>query len=288
MEEKKISRKDFLKLAGTATVATMAAGLTDIGGTAAVEEKIKDVGVDLSKIPEDIIKRSDLLRMQQDLIGALKKPRKERKWSMVIDLRKCIGCHACTVGCIAENVLPPGVVYRPVLDEETGSYPNVTRRFTPRLCMQCDDPPCVAGCPVKATYKREDGFVEIDYKKCIGCKYCLVTCPYEARDSDHGRLYTQDTPKVMDYELRPNYEYGRRWPRKKGKSPVGNARKCHFCIHRVESGILPACVVTCIGEATYFGDRNDAHALISKLISKPNAVVLMPEYGTKPNVYYLI
>lgn len=207
---------------------------------------------------------------------------------MVIDLRKCIGCSACTIACVAENKLPPGVVYRPVLDEEFGEYPNVGRRFTPRPCMQCDNPPCVPVCPVKATYTRPDGIVEIDYNKCIGCRYCLPACPYGARTSDFGEFYTLGTPKVEAYETQPNFEYAREWNRAGNKSPVGNARKCHFCIHRLEVGMLPACVTTCIGYATYFGDRNDPESLVSELIAKPNVMRLKEELGTKPKVYYRV
>jgi len=102
---------------------------------------------------EDALAKEDvLLRMQEDLKRALEKPAAERRWVMVIDLRRCIGCHACTIACVAENNLPPGVVYRPVLSEEFGTYPNVTMRFLPRPCMQCDNPPCVPVCPVNATY----------------------------------------------------------------------------------------------------------------------------------------
>jgi molybdopterin-containing oxidoreductase family iron-sulfur binding subunit len=91
---------------------------------------------------------------------------------MVIDTRKCVGCHSCKVGCVMENKLPPGVVYRPVIDLEVGTYPNVGRKFLPRPCMQCDNPPCVPVCPVNTTWKRPDGVVEIDYTVCIGCRYC--------------------------------------------------------------------------------------------------------------------
>lgn len=226
--------------------------------------------------------------MQRELQHAMKKPIRERRWVMVIDLRKCVGCSACTIACVAENKLPPGVVYRPVIEEEIGTYPNVSRRFTPRLCMQCDNPPCVSICPVKATYKRPDGIVEINYNQCIGCRYCLHACPYGARTYDFGEFYTLGTPKVESYEKLPSYEYGREWPREEAKSPVGNARKCHFCNHRLEAGMLPACVTTCIGYATFFGDSNDPESLISNLISKPNALRLKEELGTQPKVYYLV
>lgn len=231
---------------------------------------------------------SSILRMQRELHRALKKPIAQRRWVMVIDLRKCVGCSACTVACIAENHLPPGVVYRPVLDEEIGEYPHVTRRFVPRPCMQCDNPPCVPVCPVKATYKRPDGIVEIDYNKCIGCRYCLPACPYGARTADFGESYTSGTPRIGEYEKQPSFEYGREWPRDGKRSPIGNARKCHFCVHRLEAGMLPACVSTCIGYATYFGDANDPESLVAELIAKPNVTRLKEELGTNPKVYYLV
>ena len=235
---------------------------------------------------------SELLRMQRDLQQAMTKPRSQRKWIMVIDLRKCIGCSACTIACKAENHLPPGVVYRPVIEEEVGEYPNVTRNFLPRPCMQCDDPPCTPVCPVNATWKRDDGIVVIDYDRCIGCRYCLSACPYSARYFDFGDYYTDDTPEKQAYEEAASPEYGKRWDRKNKASPVGNARKCHFCIHRLDAGMLPACVTTCIGGATYFGDKNDPESLVNELISRGTAsgkpMRLKEELGTDPKVYYLL
>lgn len=244
----------------------------------------------LPDLPEPSSEESHIIRMMRDLQRALKKPLEQRKWTMVIDLRKCVGCNACTISCIAENRLPPGVVYRPVIDEELGHYPNVTRRFIPRPCMQCEDPPCVPVCPVKATYKRPDGIVAVDYERCIGCRYCLTACPYNARTFDFGEFYTEKKGlhPLMVYERVPTGEYGRKWDRPDGKSPVGNARKCHFCLHRIERGLLPQCVVTCIGRATFFGDANDSKSLVSELIAQPNTMRLKEELGTHPKVYYLI
>lgn len=229
-----------------------------------------------------IEQESLLVRMQEDLKRALQKPPEERRWVMVIDLRKCTGCHACTVSCIAENKLPPGVVYRPVIDEEIGTFPNVRRRFIPRPCMQCDNPPCVPVCPVNATWKRPDGIVTIDYNQCIGCRYCITACPYSARTFDSGYFYTEGTPEQMPYEELPNFEYGRAWTRTDEGWPVGNARKCHFCLHRLEEGELPACVTTCIGMANSFGDANDPDSLVSELIAQPNVIRLKEEMGTEP------
>jgi molybdopterin-containing oxidoreductase family iron-sulfur binding subunit len=188
-----------------------------------------------------------------------------------------------------ENKLPPGVVYRPVLDQEIGTFPNVTRRFLPRPCMQCDQPPRVPVCPVNATWKRPDGIVAIDYEQCIGCRYCITACPYSARVFDTGYTYTEETPAQQPYELLPNFEYGQEWERQPGQetSPVGNVRKCHFCLHRLEQGQLPMCVTTCIGGANYFGDLNDPDSLVSKQAAQANATVLKEEMGTKPKVVYL-
>lgn len=217
---------------------------------------------------------------------------------MVIDTRKCVGCNACTIACVVENKLPPGVVYRPVLDEEIGEYPHVTRRFLPRPCMQCDNPPCTPVCPVNATYKRPDGIIAVDYERCIGCRYCITACPYNARTFDFGEFYTEGVglEGLQPYEKLPSYEYHKEWKRTKKlfgfiplrSSPVGNARKCHFCLHRIERGLLPQCVTTCIGRATFFGDKNDPQALVTRLIAQPNVMRLKEELGTEPKVYYLV
>lgn len=235
-------------------------------------------------------KENLLLRMQEDIKRALEKPENERRWGMVIDLRKCVGCHACTVSCVAENKLPPGVVYRPVLDQEIGTYPNVTRRFTPRPCMQCDEPPCTPVCPVNATWKRADGIIAIDYEQCIGCRYCVTACPYGARTFDFGGTYTAGTPEQQPYELLPNFEYGQEWARHPDteESPMGNVRKCQFCLHRLAEGLLPGCVTTCIGTANFFGDLNDPDSVVAQMTAQPNAMALKEEMGTQPKVHYLV
>ena len=242
-----------------------------------------------------------LIRMQRELQRAMAKPMSARKWGMVIDTRKCVGCHACTVGCSMENKLPPGVVYRPVIDTEVGTYPNVTRKFLPRPCMQCENPPCVPVCPVNATFKRPDGIVAIDYNACIGCRYCITACPYQARTFDFGANWTQNAANgqagalaasvATGYEQQPNFEYGEDWTRADGvvpQSPVGNTRKCTFCAHRLDKGMLPMCTTTCIGRATFFGDLNDPTSLVSELIARNNATRLKEDLGTEPKVYYLV
>ena len=274
-----VSRRAFL---GTAALAAAGA----VSGPVAEAAAPASAPAALPAMPEDG-PPNILLRMQADVQRAMAKPIGERRWAMAIDLRRCIGCSACTIACVAENKLPPGVVYRPVLEEEVGEYPHVSRRFLPRPCMQCENPPCVPVCPVKATYARPDGIVEVDYTACIGCRYCITACPYGARTADFGEFYTDGTPQRQAYETQPSHEYGRTWARDGKASPSGNARKCHFCVHRLEAGMLPACVTTCVGYATFFGDMNDPESLVHELAGKPNVTRLKEELGTKPRVFYL-
>ncbi len=288
-----MGRRGFLKATGAALafLAALEAAPAQVADTLSVGAKAGDVpgaGSDA-----DVI-----IRMQADLRRALQKQPAERRWIMVIDTRKCVGCHACTVACVAENKLPPGVVYRPVIEEEAGTYPNVIRRFTPKPCMQCDQPPCVPVCPVNATYKNEEGVVVVDYDQCIGCRYCITACPYASRTFDVGKTYTEGLPagdglvlglaSTQVYERAANYEYGEAHARVEDESPIGNVRKCHFCLHRVKAGMLPECVTTCIGRATLFGDANDPDAVVTGMIAGNNVLRLKEEMGTEPRVYYLV
>jgi len=281
------SRADFLRWTGMAAAAALVLPSRSRSQTTTTTNPSPSSPSALPDLPPPSEAESDLLRMQRDVITAMRKPVGERKWVMVIDLRKCSGCDACTIACKAENQLPPGVVYRPVVEETVGTYPNVRRRFLPRPCMQCEKPPCTPVCPVGATWRREDGVVAIDYEKCIGCRYCLAACPYSARTFDAGEYYTDDTPARQPYEEQVSPEYDEGLRRSDGGSPIGNARKCHFCLHRLEAGMLPACVTSCIGHATYFGDANDPDSLVAELVGRPEARRLKEELGTRPRVYYL-
>lgn len=287
--EQQVGRRDILaKIASAVFASLVAPAVLSETAQAATEQQPTQQTPKLPELPPPKPDEDPLIRMMRDLQRALKKPLEKRRWVMVIDLRKCVGCKACTVACIVENKLPPSVVYRPVLEEEIGKYPRVTRRFLPRPCLQCDNPPCTPVCPVKATWKRPDGIVVIDYEACIGCRYCITACPYGARSFDFGDYYTEGTPEIAPVEKAPSFEYHRTWERKGNESPIGNARKCHFCLHLIERGLLPQCVTTCIGRATYFGDANDPESLVSELINKPNAFRLKEDLGTEPKVYYLI
>lgn len=236
-----------------------------------------------------------LVRMQEDLGRALAKKPEQRRWAMLVDLRRCTGCRACTVGCASENKLPPDLWYRPVFDYEQGAYPKPSRTWIPRPCMQCDKPPCVAACPVKgpdgATWKETKGIgagiVPINYAQCIGCGQCVPACPYDARTMDAGKFHSEGTPEMMRYETMPAFEYQKSLSRSGKNQPIGNARKCHFCMHRLAAGQIPMCISTCICRAGYFGDENDPQSLIAEVKRANKVQILKPGKGTKPRVYYI-
>lgn len=210
----------------------------------------------------------------------------KKRYGMAIDLRRCVGCEACTIACKQENHTPPGVAYAKVIKQEVGEYPHVRRTFLPILCNHCDDPPCVPVCPVGATWKREeDGIVVVDYDICIGCRYCVTACPYGARYFDFGDNYYEP---LNAFEEQPSHEYGRTWDRTNGGSPIGNVRKCTFCLHRLARGEEPACVQTCMPRARIFGDLNNPESEISRLIAERRHTRLKEELGTEPKVYYLV
>lgn len=301
-----LSRREFMGVAGVAgacAVMGTAAGIKGCASDKPVDAVGESTRRTLNKLEGLVPAENEdvLVRMQRELVSAMSKPVEQRRWVMVIDTRKCIGCDACTIGCVAENKLPPGVVYRPVVKEELGEYPNVQLHFTPRPCMQCENPTCTPVCPVKATWRRPDGITVVDYDKCIGCRYCITACPYHARTSDFGGYYTDGTTDGLEspgvifggaktYENEPSHEYGKAWKREQGKksSPKGNARKCHFCLHRLEAGQLPVCVTTCIGRATYFGDTGDPNSLVSTLVTHNRTQTLLTYQGTRPRVLYIL
>jgi len=198
------------------------------------------------------------------------------RYGMVIDTKRCIGCHACTMACKQEKGTPPDMWWSKVLATETGKYPNTQLNFLPVLCMHCQNPPCVDVCPTGASFKREDGIVVVDYDKCMGCGYCRVACPYDARDF---------VKEIKGYypgrDLTP-YEQTMY-----AKHQAGVAEKCNFCLERVAQGQEPACVATCPAYARHFGDLDDPNSEVSKLIAQRNGYQLLPELGTEPSVYYL-
>jgi phenylacetyl-CoA:acceptor oxidoreductase 27-kDa subunit len=209
------------------------------------------------------------------------------RYVMVADLRRCVGCQTCTAACRDANATPPGVQWRRVLDMEVGTYPDVQRTFVPVGCMHCADPPCMAVCPSTATRKRDDGIVTIDYDLCIGCAYCAVACPYQARYKVDLVRYAYGDDPMEPEEKRDD-------PRR-----LGVSTKCNFCVDRIDAGIAkgltpgmdpeatPVCVNSCIADALHFGDIEDPDSNVSRLLDENESFRMHEELGTKPGFYYL-
>lgn len=199
------------------------------------------------------------------------------RYGMVIDLDRCIGCHACTVACRAEHATPPGVRFTKVVQVDEGLYPHVRRSFIPRGCMHCAEPPCVDVCPTGASYKRADGVVLVSPKRCIGCKACVLACPYEAR------FFLDDLPTYFPSAL-TLYERSR----SVSAHVRGTVEKCTFCIDRLDAGLQPACVETCPTKARTFGDLDDPESEVARLAQDRRAAQPSPEWATRPSVFYLL
>jgi len=175
-------------------------------------------------------------------------------YGFVIDLKKCIGCHACTIACKSEHDIPVGVNRCWVKTVEKGTFPNTQRFFLPVLCNQCEDAPCMKICPTNALYKRRDGIVDLNGAACIGCRACMTACPYDQLFID------------------PN---------------TRTAEKCNFCANRVENQLQPACVSVCPTECRIFGDMDDPSSQVAQIVQREAFMVRKPEKGTGPKVFYL-
>jgi molybdopterin-containing oxidoreductase family iron-sulfur binding subunit len=197
------------------------------------------------------------------------------RYGMVIDLRRCVGCNACVVACKSEHNAPAGILQTTVLEKEMGKFPNTNRVFVPMLCNHCEFPVCAEVCPTKATHKRADGIVMIDYAKCIGCCSCIEHCPYHVR--------------VLVLDNRTLYPDGRTVFEKPvhDKIPTKVATKCDFCHHRVETGGQPACAEVCPTSARVFGDLSDESSKASRLIREYSSWQMLPEKQTQPCVFYI-
>ena len=229
------------------------------------------------------------------------------KWGMVIDLDKCVGCQACSIACKAENNVPHGSpdeqkrkidpYWHKVIAVSRGKYPTVNIEIIPMPCMHCEHPPCVTVCPAKATYKREDGIVMQNFRRCIGCRYCIVACPYGARsfnykDQAEKEYHRPDLPPDLGLDSKTHIGP---WPFP--HRTHGVVEKCTFCFHRIDQGlkegkkigvdVVPACVEACPSEARAFGDLDDPTSGVSKLLASRGSFRLREDRGTEPKVFYL-
>ncbi|HVR32337.1 MAG TPA: 4Fe-4S dicluster domain-containing protein [Acidimicrobiia bacterium] len=174
-------------------------------------------------------------------------------YGFVIDQDSCIGCHACTVACKTEHQVPLGVNRTWVKYVEKGAWPDTSRHFSVMRCNHCANAPCVAICPTQALFTRKDGIVDFDTDRCIGCKSCMQACPYDA-------LYIDPDEHT--------------------------AQKCNYCVHRVEVGLEPACVVVCPEQAIIAGDLHDPLSRIARMVASEDLAVRAPEQGTNPKLWY--
>ena len=175
------------------------------------------------------------------------------KYAMYIDARSCLHCDACQVACKAENNVPVGSGRNWVREKARGIYPRVSVQMEPGQCMQCTNAPCVRVCPTGASYIDAHGIVQVNADDCIGCRYCMEACPYDAR-------YFHEESGTVD--------------------------KCNFCVHRVSQGMEPACVVTCPTKVRVFGDLLDPRSELTEILSTHRTEFRKEEAGTSPNIYY--
>ncbi len=252
-DEREISRRKFLKLVA------IGGGLAAVGALGG-----KFLFERLEGIPPD---------------ARTQAPGSKRSWVMLIDLKRCDGCGRCTTACRTEHNVPAGQEWIKVykVDDSGSSY------FLPRPCMHCENAPCANVCPVGATFVRTDGLVLVDQNRCIGCRYCMAACPYNARYFNWGGPAALTPAEQAAY--RPEYPIVHR---------RGTVEKCVFCAHKVDMNGLPACVEACPMKAIFFGDaREDAVSngsevwQLSKVLRERAGFRFKEELGTKPRVFYL-
>jgi phenylacetyl-CoA:acceptor oxidoreductase subunit 1 len=213
------------------------------------------------------------------------------RWGMAIEQKRCIGCYECVLACKAEHFLPPEIFWNRVLIGEKGKYPTVTKLIYSVRCNQCADPACVKVCPTGATQQREDGIVWVDEDKCVGCRYCMIACPYQMRTIyENGNKEYFPGQGLTEHEKMGQILYPHQ---------PGVVQKCVFCKERIDSGMAagltpgvdreatPACVISCPTNAIHFGDLDDPASEINRIIKEKNGHPFHPEFNTEPSIYYI-
>jgi molybdopterin-containing oxidoreductase family iron-sulfur binding subunit len=274
----KINRRDFIKKMGVAGLFIafnkVASGYQKIGGP--------------------FLRKAVGVKYKQPVHGA--------KFGMMIDVGACVGCRRCQHACILENNTPskPSNIHWIDVFEMENSTPVTTVESIPPIganidyadapkedywylsfnCFHCENPPCTKVCPTGATYKDEDGIVLVDYEICIGCRYCMAACPYNARrfnwwepKHQEGRISPLDGSIVTLNEEVP-------------LRTRGVTEKCTFCVHRVRDGLSPKCVEVCPVSARHFGDLNEPTSEVSILLEKERTIRIRENVGSRPMLYY--
>ena len=213
------------------------------------------------------------------------------RWGMAIEQKRCIGCNASVLACKAEHFLPPDIFWNRVLISESGKYPAVTKLIYAIRCNQCQEPKCVEVCPTGATQQREDGIVWVDENKCVGCRYCMIACPYQMRTFyENGHKEYFPGQGLTEHEKIGQLLYPHQ---------VGVVQKCTFCKEIIDTGLAqglkpgvnreatPACVISCPTKAMHFGDLDDPYSEITRLIKEKKGKPFHTEYGTEPSIYYI-
>ena len=289
------SRRTFLKTVGAGAAATVVAG-TGCGSSAPTTEEF--FRQHYKKLSDDD-KRRIFERIEEETLARTGVPTHVSdpapidgvEFAYALNLSVCNGSRRCVEACARENNLPddPEIRYIRVMEMEAGSLdfeeadanydrakvPAKDKFYLPVQCHQCDNPPCVRACPVGATWKEPDGIVVVDYSWCIGCRFCVVACPYFAR------RFNFSAPQVAPERINPNQGYLSNRPRFKGV-----VEKCTFCLHRTRKGRLPACLEACPTGARKFGNLNDPNSEIRKIIETKRVFVLKEDLATLPRFYY--
>ena len=222
-------------------------------------------------------------------------------FGMVIDLHKCVGCGACSITCKNENNVSEGFFWSHHQIKTSGTFPNVKYEFLPTLCNHCENAPCTKACPVNAMYKDENGITMHNAEKCIGCKTCMLACPYEviSYNKEHPHKLWQDNSRAIENGTSSGAEIAKKTgvaipyynpDREKtyaGIRPEGVVEKCTFCDHRVKDGELPYCATSCPAGARIFGDLQDPQSEINELLSRHKYTQLKQQFGSKPKVFYI-
>ena len=213
----------------------------------------------------------------------------QKQWGMVVNLEACsrkAGCNDCIDACHRIHNVPDlnspkdevkwiwTASYDKVFAEQDHAFSNkgLKNRQIIVLCNHCENPPCVKVCPTKATWKREDGIVMMDYHRCIGCRYCMAACPYGARS------FNWKNPRPFIKEI--NQDFPTR--------TTGVVEKCNFCEERLAKNLLPACVEACEEKALTFGDLNTADSELRRILNTKFSIQRKPHLGTQPKVYYTV